>query len=237
MMAEGAPRASGWAAVLGGAAVTGFIGGPALAHFYIVPAMAGFVLFDLGGLLGVVALIAGVIFAVRGSGLGLGLVLGVLITAAFLAVALPAHKFPPINDITTDTTNPPQFVKAATLNANAGRNLGYPGAAFADQQRAGYPDLGPLQMSLLPDEAFRRVAAVARQMPAWEITRVDPTARALEGVATSRLFRFQDDFVVEVRPHGNGSVIQMRSKSRDGKGDIGANAARIKAFFARLRSD
>jgi len=30
----------------------GFIGGPVLAHLYILPAMAGFVLFDLGGLLG-----------------------------------------------------------------------------------------------------------------------------------------------------------------------------------------
>jgi hypothetical protein len=27
----------------------------------------------------------------------------------------------------------------------------------------------------------------------------------------------------------------MRSKSRDGRGDIGANAARIRAFFEALR--
>ncbi len=236
-MAQGASRAPRWAAVLGSAAVTGFIGGPVLAHVYIVPAMAGFVLFDLGGFLGVAALIAGIVAAVRGAGLSLGFVLGVLITATFLAVALPAGKFPPINDITTDTTNPPQFVKAATLDANVGRNLGYPGAAFAEQQRAGYPELGPLQMNLPADEAFRRVVAAAKRMPAWEVTRMDPAASALEGTATSRLFRFQDDFAVEVRPQGNGSVVHMRSKSRDGKGDIGANAARIKAFFASLGSN
>ena len=236
-MAQGVSRASRWAAVIGSAAAIGFIGGPLLAHLYIVPAMTGFVLFDFGGFLGVAALIAGIIAAVRGAGLGFGFALGVLVTAAFLAVALPAAKFPPINDITTDTINPPQFVKAASLGANAGRNLGYPGAAFAEQQRAGYPGLGPLRMPLLADDAFRHAVATARQMPAWEITRVDPAARALEGVATSRLFRFQDDFVVEVRPQGDGSVVQMRSKSRDGKGDIGVNAARIKAFFATLRGD
>src|SRR5208337_2637912 len=140
-MAQGVWRAPGWAAVLGSAAVTGFIGGPVLAHLYIVPAMTGFVLFDLGALLGVAALIAGIVAAVRGAGLNLGFVLGGLITATFLAVALPAGKFPPINDITTDTTNPPQFVNAAALDANVDRNLGYPGAAFAQQQRAGYPDL------------------------------------------------------------------------------------------------
>jgi uncharacterized protein (DUF1499 family) len=236
-MAQSASGASWWAAAIGGTAVVGFVGGPVLAHLYVVPAMAGFVLFDLGGLLGVAALTAGVIAAVRGAGLGFGLALGALITATFLAVALPARKFPPINDISTDTTNPPQFVKAATLDGNVGRNLGYPGAAFAEQQRAGYPDLGPLHMNLPADETFRRVVAAAKQMPAWEITRVDPAARALEGVATSRLFRFQDDFVVEARPQGDGSVVQMRSKSRDGKGDIGVNAARIKAFLARLASD
>jgi uncharacterized protein (DUF1499 family) len=236
-MAEGAPHASWWAALIGGAAAVGLVGGPLLAHLYVVPAMAGFILFDLGGLLGIAALIAGVLAAVRGGGLGFGLALGVLISATFLAVAVPARKFPPINDITTDITNPPPFVKAATLDCNVGRNLVYPGATFAERQRAGYPDLGPLTMKMSPDEAFRRAAAVAREMPAWEITRVDPAARALEGVATSWLFRFQDDFVVEVRSQGDVSVVQMRSKSRDGKGDIGANAARIKAFFARLRSD
>jgi uncharacterized protein (DUF1499 family) len=235
-MTQGALRASRWAAVLGGAAVTGFIGGPILAHFYIAPAMAGFVLFDLGGFLGVAALIAGIVAAVRGAGLSPGFAIGLLITATFLLVALPAGKFPPINDITTDAINPPQFVKAATLDTNVGRNLGYPGAVFTEQQRAGYPDLRPLQMNLPADEAFRRVVAAAKQMPACEVTRVDPVAGALEGIATSRLFRFQDDFVVEVRPQGDRSVVHMRSKSRDGKGDIGANAARINAFFARLGS-
>ena len=68
-----------------------------------------------------------------------------------------------------------------------------------------------------------------------EITRSDPAAHALEGISTTRLFRFHDDFVVEVRADDGGSVVQMRSKSRDGKGDIGANAARIKALFAQLR--
>ena len=80
-----------------------------------------------------------------------------------------------------------------------------------------------------------RVEAAAKQMPNWEILRSDPGAHVLEGVATSSLFRFKDDFVVEVRAQDNGSVVQMRSKSRDGKGDIGANAARIKAFFAKLQ--
>jgi len=210
--------------------------GPSLAHFRIVPAMLGFVVFDLGGLLGVAALVAGIVAAVRGgSGAATGLVLGAVVTIAFLAVALPARRFPPINDITTDPANPPQFVKAGSLDSNRGRDMKYPGATFAEQQQAGYPNLAPLRLNVSVDEAFKRLETSAKQMPDWEITRADATAHALEGFATSRLFRFTDDFVVEVRSQDGGSVVQMRSKSRDGKGDIGANAARITAFFTKLR--
>jgi len=235
-MAHGVTAAH-WAQRLGIAAIVGSIAGPLLAHFALLAPMGGFLLFDLGGLLGIAAVIVGVVAAARG-GAGLarsGLASGGLVSVVFLAAALPAGRFPPINDISTDTAQPPEFVTAGTLAANRGRDLRYAGAALAERQRASYPDLGPLFLPVPPDDAFRRVEAAARNMPDWEITRDDPGRHALEGVATSRLFRFRDDFVIEVRPQDSGSAVHMRSKSRDGKGDIGANAARIRAFWARLR--
>jgi uncharacterized protein (DUF1499 family) len=234
-MADATSGTARWASLLATAAAVALVVGPLVAHFGILPALGGFVLFDLGGLLGLVALIMGIVGAVRGAGVGRGLLLGGAVTALFLAIAAPSRKYPPINDITTDTINPPQFAKAGTLDANQGRDMKYPGASFAAQQGAGYPDLAPLRLPAPPDQAFQRVEAAAKQMPNWEILRTDPGAHALEGVATSSLFRFKDDFVVEVRAQDGGSVVQMRSKSRDGKGDIGANAARIKAFFAKLQ--
>jgi len=224
-----------WAARLGIAALVAFVVGPAIAHFRLVPAMVGFLVFDLGGLLGLIALVAGIIGAVRGGGAGLGLVLGGVVTVVFFAIAARGGKVPRINDITTDTANPPQFLAAGMIDANRGRDMTYPGPSFAEQQRAGYPDLAPLQLPGPPDEVFKRVEAAARQMPTWEVTRSDATTHALEGVDTTPLFQFQDDFVIEVRPQDGGSIVQMRSKSRDGKGDLGANAARIRAFFAALK--
>jgi uncharacterized protein (DUF1499 family) len=224
-----------WATRLGIAAAVGFVAGPLLAHVGVLPALAGFGLFALGGLLGIIAAVLGIVRLARGGGASAGLAVGAVLTVTFLIVAAGGRNVPRINDITTDTTNPPQFVAAGSMPANQGRDMQYPGASFAAQQRAGYPDLAPLQVAAPPDEAFQRVAAAARQMPTWQITSSDVAAHRLEGVDTTNLFRFQDDFVIEVRPQGNGSVVQMRSKSRDGKGDIGANAARIKAFFARLR--
>ncbi|HVO25252.1 MAG TPA: DUF1499 domain-containing protein [Candidatus Margulisiibacteriota bacterium] len=223
-----------WATRLGIAAVVAFVAGPLLAHFHVLPALAGFAVFVLGGLLGIIAAVSGIVRMARGGGVGAGLAVGVVLTVTFLIVAAGGRNVPRINDITTDTASPPRFVAAGSIAANQGRDMTYPGPSFAEQQRAGYPDLAPLQVAASPDDVYKRVEAIAQQMPTWQITRRDPAAHALEGVDTTPLFQFQDDFVIEVRPQDGGSVVQMRSKSRDGKGDIGANAARIKAFFAKL---
>lgn len=236
-MAQTTPSAARWAARLGAGGAAAFVVGPLLAHMQIVPAIVGFVLFDVGGLLGVIAVVLGIFASLR-HGLGTagwGLALGAAVTIGFFVIASSAGKFPRINDISTDTVNPPQFLRAGSLPGNQGRDMRYPGASFADQQRAGYPNLTPLRLIGSADDVFARVLAAAKQMPDWEITRVDASAHALEGVATSHLFRFRDDFVVEVRPQDGSSLVQMRSKSRDGKGDIGANAARIQAFYAKLK--
>ncbi len=224
-----------WVTRLSGLAAVLFVLGPLLATAGAVTPMRGFSAFGLGGLLGVIALVLGLISLARGSGGGLGLLVAGAITAVFLLIALPGRGFPRINDISTDLTVPPQFVHAPTLPGNQGRDMKYPGAEFAEQQKAGYPDLAGLRLSTSPGDTFRKVEAAAKALPKAEVTHVDASRRALEGVATSRLFRFQDDFVVEVRPLDGGSIVHMRSKSRDGKGDIGANAARIRALLALLQ--
>ncbi len=50
----------------------------------------------------------------------------------------------------------------------------------------------------------------------------------IEATDTSRMFRFVDDIAVRIRPDGTGSRVDVRSKSREGKGDLGVNAARIR---------
>jgi uncharacterized protein (DUF1499 family) len=213
-----------------------FVVGPLLAHFEYVRPLAGFVAFALGGLLGVVAVVLGLI-ALRGHGRPLvmrGLIPALAVVAVFVGAASRGRGVPRINDITTDTSNPPQFVKAQFEPANLGRDLAYPGESFALQQREGYPDLAPLRLALAPDAAYAKVKSTADGIATWRITRDEPATHTLEGVDESWLFRFKDDFVIQVRPADDGSVVQMRSKSRDGQGDLGANAARIERFFAAL---
>jgi uncharacterized protein (DUF1499 family) len=114
--------------------------------------------------------------------------------------------------------------------------MGYPGASFARQQQDGYGTIAPARLAVAPAEAFARVRTTAQSMPGWEVTRDDADAGAIEGIERSWLFRFEDDFVIEVRPDADGSIVHMRSKSRDGQGDMGVNAARIRAFYAALQS-
>jgi len=237
-MAQRASGAARWTVRLGVAALVAFVVGPFLAHFEIVRALVGLGLFALGGLLGVIAAITGVVAFARGAGRAalVGLIPAAVVAFLFIRAAAGAGGVPRINDITTNTQQAPEFVNAGSQPANAGRDMKYPGESFAQQQREGYPTLTGLPMSNPPDEAYQRVVAAAKAMPTWQITRDDPAAHAIEGIDTTWLFRFHDDFVIEVRPRDGGSVIEMRSKSRDGKGDTGTNARRIEAFFSRLKS-
>lgn len=239
-MATGSTSGSRVSLATGLGAKTLFVLGPALAYFEVVPAMTGFGIFGLAGLLALVTVGIGAATALRNgmAATGPGLVLGLALVVGFLVVAMPGCGVPRINDITTDTANPPQFVHAGTLPANVGRDMAYPGETFAAQQREAYPDIAPLLLAADPTAVFAAAERVARATTRWEVTRVDADARVFEGVATTRVFRFKDDFIVTVAAaEGGGSVVQMRSKSRDGKSDIGANAARIRDFFARLRQE
>lgn len=136
---------------------------------------------------------------------------------------------PMIHDVSTDTVDPPAFVAVVPLRTGATNAPEYDGAEVAAKQRAAYPDLQPIELADPPQRAFERALAAARSL-GWEIVASDGAAGRLEAVATTRWFGFKDDVVVRIRPHAAGSLIDVRSKSRVGKSDVGANAARIRHF-------
>ncbi len=168
--------------------------------------------------------------------------------AAFLAIAigvaaawmpvtlfLRAQQSPELNDISTDTANPPPLVATVPLRRGATNPPAWPGGHAPVLQRDAYPDIGPVVLAVPPAEAFKRVEAVAAAM-GWDIVARVPTEGRLEAVATTEWFGFRDDIVVRVRADGSGSRVDIRSKSRDGQTDLGVNARRIREFMMRLRS-
>jgi uncharacterized protein (DUF1499 family) len=144
-----------------------------------------------------------------------------------------ARDAPPIHDISTDLGDPPNFVAVLPRRGDRANPVDHGGAAVAEAQRRAYPDIQPLTIGLAPAEAFALALHVARAM-GWEIVAQDAANGRIEATATTLWFGFKDDVVVRVLPSGSGSRIDVRSLSRVGVGDAGANAQRIREYFARL---
>ena len=165
----------------------------------------------------------------------LSLIIGLVVVGIPWQWWQKAQRLPFIHDITTDPENPPAFVAILPLRADAPNSAKYGGPEVAAQQRAGYPHLGPLRLQASPQQAFTRALDAARAM-GWEIVASEPTEGRIEATATTFWFGFKDDVVVRVTPTDDGSRIDVRSESRVGRSDVGANAERITAYLARIAS-
>ncbi len=165
----------------------------------------------------------------------LGLALGVTAAALPGWQSYVARTVPAIHDITTDTENPPVFVVLATVRAASPNGAAYGGAEVAVAQQAAYPDIKPAQFALPPDRVFEASLATARDM-GWEIAAAELKDGRIEATATTLWFGFKDDIVIQIRPEPAGTRLDIRSASRVGKSDVGANARRIRAFLARVRN-
>jgi uncharacterized protein (DUF1499 family) len=226
------------AGALGLGALFAALLGIVLVHAGVLTPLSGFrLLFPWGLLGGLLGLLVGLLALWRTRAdpparrvAWCGVLAGGGLLASALVVALPGRGLPTINDVTTDLDDPPAFVAAARDPELAGRDLGHP-AEFAEPHRAAYSGLGPILTASAPDAALERARETAEAL-GWEVVEVDPATGRLEARDVSRLYRFVDDVVVRVRPEGSGSRVDVRSRSRVGRGDLGANAARIRAFAA-----
>jgi uncharacterized protein (DUF1499 family) len=151
------------------------------------------------------------------------------------------RQAPPIHDLTTDTLNPPAFVAIAPLRAAAPNPASYDGEEVATAQRSAYPDLVPVAYTNPASEVFAAATALIQQR-GWELVAAELTEGRIEATATTRWFGFKDDVVLRLTPtDANSTTLDMRSKSRIGRSDVGTNAARIRSFLddlsKQLRAD
>jgi uncharacterized protein (DUF1499 family) len=163
----------------------------------------------------------------------LGVVLGLAAAGLPAAHVAKARTLPAIHDITTDMENPPAFSAVVPLRRGAPNGVEYEGASVADQQRRAYPDIQPALLVVPPNQAFDRALEAAREM-GWSIVDANPAHGRIEATATTFWFGFKDDIVVRVSATDSGSRIDVRSLSRVGRSDIGANARRIRCYLDKL---
>lgn len=86
-----------------------------------------------------------------------------------------------------------------------------------------------------PKKIFDYAKKLAEKRRGWKIVETNLDAGVLKVEAKSRIFRFVDDVIIRVHPApGGGTLLDMESRSRVGKGDFGANARRVKSFLNRF---
>lgn len=160
----------------------------------------------------------------------------VLIGSGLLAypgyLAFQARQLPAITDVTTDPADPPRFEVVARLRP-AGRNL-YPGLAAATLQKEQWPDIEPLNVTVTAKAAYDGAMTVLTKRR-WRV--VDSRAPAagrdghIEAIARTPIMGFRDDVTIRIRPTREGARVDVRSASRFGTTDFGANAERVLALL------
>ncbi|MFY0683128.1 MAG: DUF1499 domain-containing protein [Balneola sp.] len=146
-----------------------------------------------------------------------------------------SQGYPPIHDISTNVENPPKFVAIAPLRKDASNPTPYSGEETASQQKEFYSGLEPLTLSLSYDDAFKIAVTATEKMP-WEIVDINKDEGRIEAFHKLAWFGFIDDVVIRVDTTATGSIVDIRSKSRIGRGDLGVNAKRIKSFKKKFNS-
>jgi len=124
---------------------------------------------------------------------------------------------------------------SSRLRRSAANAIDTADPTLAAQQHRALPDIRPARLSEPPRAPFERALAAARAQ-GWEIVDTAPAEGRIEATDTTRWFGFKDDVVVRVRPEGTGSRVDVRSLSRVGRGDVGKNAARVRAYLHALGS-
>ncbi|MEM7610363.1 MAG: DUF1499 domain-containing protein [Pseudomonadota bacterium] len=171
----------------------------------------------------------------RNGRVALTLLLAGAVSLQLIGWIVKATSVPQIHDITTDTADPPAFEALASARANAANPLAYAGEEAAEAQRTAYPDLATQTFAGV--SIAQAVSAAETAAKAMGFDPVIVTGGTVEATDTTFWYGYKDDVVVRVRDSAGTAVIDIRSKSRVGKSDLGTNAARIRNLQAAIAGE
>ena len=164
------------------------------------------------------------------------LLINVLILAYPAYLAVKYRNLPAIHDITTDPINPPQFDALARLRGTDGANTAvYAGLYSAEQQRAAYPEIEPVELDVPAQHAFdivRRLVARRKWLVIDERAPQPPRQPGhIEAVAKTPVMGFREDVAIRITADDDGSRVDIRSSSRYFEHDLGSNAKRVSSLI------
>lgn len=162
-----------------------------------------------------------------------GFLLTLGVTATGVYWQYKAHGSPPIHDITTDIDSPPEFVAMVRLRRDASNPPEYAGEETARQQQEAYPHIQPLVVNAGKQEVIDEIVHLIANR-SWDMVSINRQDGRVEATEKLPWFGFKDDVVLRIEETEEGTRIDMRSKSRIGRGDLGVNADRIDQFLSDL---
>lgn len=138
-------------------------------------------------------------------------VFAVLIFTSLLIAGIIANRLP--------LTDPPGL--GARLWTYLNRNVAETSA------EAAFMELRPRRYEAPPELLFD-IARRAVLGLKWELLHLDTEKKEIQAVVTTKIWRFKDDVTIQVRSgQPSGSTVWVRSASRVGKGDLGANTRHV----------
>ncbi len=228
------------ASIAGVGAVVGLGGGAA----GILNPLIAFSAFGIGMLLFVIAILTSVVglalskgtagnASTAGTWAALGI--GIIFMSTTLSQRPDLDGVPSIHDISTDVNDPPLFVAVVPLRGEGSNPAEYLDDGTAEQQLAAFPDIVTLQLDRPVAEVFAAAEGVVGDL-GWALVAADPESGLIEATATTYWIGFKDDVVIRVKSEAGKTLVDVRSKSRVGRGDMGANAARVREFLQVLNA-
>jgi uncharacterized protein (DUF1499 family) len=208
------------------------------------PAAMNLLAVSIGGL--VLAIIVAIIGLVRiwfGGQIGAGQACAG-IAIALIGLALPIYylslffMLPRLNDVETTPRAPMQFSQLAALRPADANRIVEPDLAAAELQEKAYPDLRPMELERSVTETFD-IAHEAVKRLGWTIALNEPPGEQpgrIEATDRTMLMGYTDDVLIRVNGDDTHAFIDVRSVSRYGIHDFGANAERIRTLFAEVKS-
>jgi len=164
-----------------------------------------------------------------------------------------SENVPPIHDVQTDWEDPIQFSEAIMTEREKvdGVNPVEDDPVIAEYAKSRWPDMAGRSVAEVQRESYQPMNTYIAPAPpdvlyaaayssladlGIEIITADEENYVLEGTYTSQWFGFKDDVAVRIRPKGEGSEMDVRSVSRVGLSDLGANAERVYAILEGVRA-
>ena len=165
----------------------------------------------------------------------LGLI-GLALPVFFLAKAV---TLPPLNDVQTSPADPLHFTVLADERPRDANPLVDPDAEKAAMQAEAYGDIGPMYLERSAPEVFVLVNEAVGRL-GWTVvvneTPGESGVGRIEATDRSMIMGFTDDVIVRVKGDDAHTLIDVRSVSRYGMHDFGANADRIRALYGEVNA-